>query len=145
MRNLLDTIFDNLIAIIIVVSVVIRIFVGIKNSTASRRRSAAVVPQVGADDEGDVWSRLKPDNDDDEERGRPEPYHAPAAAIAQPFEPVITTRPLEAVVEKPNAERPDRGPLDRLNRLPPLRRAVVLAEILGPPRGLSNFPASGHN
>jgi hypothetical protein len=153
MRNLLDLIFANLIPIIIVVSVVIRIFVGIKNS--ARGQSATLVPKTSADDDGDVWSRLKPDDDDDE-RGKPEPYRLPVGnsqplltPVPPPEKPVfsaatVLAQPLESAAERPGIERlgmerpgiPGPGPLDRLDKLSPLRRAVVLAEILGPPKGL---------
>jgi hypothetical protein len=180
MKNLLNFIFDNLIPIIIVVSVVIRIFAGIKKS-ASREKAAPPVPVVRQDDEEvDVWSRLRPDPDDEEEEEYPAslpstagpavpapfqtirpllmpapslggPPPAPPAnpdpGIARPFAPVTTG--IEPIAAAPdNAEpgltaRPPgqaasrRGPLDRLNSLPPLRRAVVLAEILGAPKGLN--------
>ncbi|MDR0730894.1 MAG: hypothetical protein LBF63_04440 [Treponema sp.] len=141
MRNLLDFIFENLIPIIIVTSVIIRIFVGIKNS--ARRQSAAPVPKTNADDGMDVWSRLKPDDDDDGGRAKPEPYRAPAE-YSRPLltpDPLHEAPPPAAVTRPPAVERespaaPGPGPLDRLDKLPPLRRAVILAEILGPPKGL---------
>jgi hypothetical protein len=152
MSDLLGLILSNLIPIIIVVSVAIRIVTGIKKSAASRERGnpAAVSVSRRDNDDGDnVWSRLKPDDDGEEERG---PYQASAEQsrplLKPPRKPVISAapvpvfaQPLEPAAEKPGPAVPAPGPLDHLNKFSPLRRAVILAEILGPPRGLSNFPA----
>jgi hypothetical protein len=178
MRYLLDFIFANLIPIIIVVSVVIRIFAGIKKS-AARTQAEPPVPDSRQDEEViDVWSRLRPDNEEEDEDGKdeapstgpadpyairpllmpapplgfPAPPVSPAPAIARPFVPVTmkSAAPVVAELDKPqrtddpyrtDEESPQTaaagpGPLDRLNSLPSLRRAVVLAEILGPPKGL---------
>jgi hypothetical protein len=160
MRNLLDLIFSNLIPIIIVVSVAIRIIAGVKN--AARRRGA--VPGRGGNNEddrddgedvADVWSRLKPDDDDEGERRVPSPagLSRPLPAQAPPprppaisvtpaiVQPLIAEEPGEPDTDrlaagKPDAKNPAPGPLDRLNKLPPLRRAVIFAEILGSPKAL---------
>jgi hypothetical protein len=183
MRDLINFLFSNLIPIIIVTSVVIRILKALRNSPASRRGRVPPVPEPGdREDEGesDVWSRLKPDEDEEEERGASPPgpvvygpgpggnYGPRGAAGASGGSPGYFTRPLlmpapspgeappppsppdpDPIIARPFAPvngaaepdagpaRPGRHPLDRLNRLSPLRRAVILAEILGPPRSLS--------
>jgi hypothetical protein len=75
----------------------------------------------------------------------PAPPVNPNPAIARPFAPVATG----PITVEPGSTEPDSrarspgqtasrpGPLDRLNSLSPLRRAVVLAEILGAPKGLN--------
>jgi hypothetical protein len=174
MRNLLNLIFENIIPIIIVVSVITRVLAGMKKSSASRRRAVPPVPDIrqereDEDEEADVWSRLRPDPDDGEDEeaaglpvrppvpairpllmpapsfgGPPLPSPPPAnpdPVIARPFAPVTLMTELEG--PKPDAKaRPPQaasgpGPLDRLNSHPPLRRAVILAEILGAPKGLN--------
>jgi hypothetical protein len=173
MRYLLNFIFDNLIPIIIVVSVAVRIITGMKN-TAARGRGGAppvstpAVPRGRPDDaERDVWSRLSSDDDEDEEdehaaageaaplppheirpllmpasvlSGPPPPLINPGPVIARPFDPVASS--IKPVAAEPDREgvplqtAPGSRLLDRLNSLSPLRRAVVLTEILGPPKGL---------
>ncbi len=74
----------------------------------------------------------------------PEPQATPGARPAKP----VSARPARvAEVEPragdvPGAERPVHEPLARLERFRPLKRAVVLAEILGLPKTLSDDPAS---
>ncbi|MDR1443828.1 MAG: hypothetical protein LBI94_03005 [Treponema sp.] len=158
MRSLLNLIFENLIPIIIVVSVVIRIIAGVKKSAASRSEAAPAVPDNRStdspQDEEDVWSRLMPDDEEDEappqevrpllmpapSLGSPAFPASPGPSFAQPFAPVtIAIEPAvpdRAEAAEPDGETPQSGPLDRLNGLPLLRRAIVLAEILGPPKGL---------
>jgi hypothetical protein len=68
----------------------------------------------------------------------------PNPVIARPFEPALAGPPPAGdppARESRIAGQAAPGPLGRVEGLSPLRRAVVLAEILGPPRGLSNFPA----
>jgi hypothetical protein len=66
----------------------------------------------------------------------PPPPVSPVPGIGQPFDPVaVTAEPGEDYQSARRAA--GQGPLDRLNSLPPLRRAVVMAEILGPPKGLA--------
>jgi hypothetical protein len=75
--------------------------------------------------------------------GQPPPAIDPNPVIDQPFEPVLAGPPPAAPPARESrlTGRAAGGPLGRVEALSPLRRAVVLAEILGPPRGLSNFPA----
>jgi hypothetical protein len=63
-------------------------------------------------------------------RLRPEPETRPAAPVPHPAKP--TVRLPEAKL--PRGERC--GFPASLNRLSPMRQAVILAEILGPPKGL---------
>jgi hypothetical protein len=71
----------------------------------------------------------------------------PAPGFTSDITPGVTPAtagPLDqrpGAVEGPAAKVPG-GALGRLERLSPLRRAVVLAEILGAPKGLSNSPAN---
>jgi hypothetical protein len=55
------------------------------------------------------------------------------------FEPA--SRSLEPEIKREGAGKNSAAAFfQRVENLSPLRRAVILAEILGPPRGLSNFP-----
>jgi hypothetical protein len=81
----------------------------------------------------------------------PSSLFSPAAPLTPPlFTPETPPFELETVIEpeieakrEGPGERPSAAFFRRLEKLPPLRRAVILAEILGPPRGLSNSPAAG--
>jgi hypothetical protein len=70
----------------------------------------------------------------------PPPPVNPDPGIARPFDPVAVG--IEPIAAEPKrglpraAPGPGPSPLDRLNSLSPLRRAVVLAEILGKPKGM---------
>jgi hypothetical protein len=68
------------------------------------------------------------------------PLFTPEAVL---FKPETAGEPEIRTKRKSPGERSAAAFFSRLEKLPPLRRAVILAEILGPPRGLSNFPASG--
>jgi hypothetical protein len=61
------------------------------------------------------------------------PSLAPELSLSGPAAP-----PVEAETRRPAPGAPFPR---RIENLSPLRRAVILAEILKPPRGLSNFPA----
>jgi hypothetical protein len=116
----------------------------------------------------EVWDRLQPD---EESRPSPGPVKGPGGGPVHPpvqnTRPLLMpapgrpgpSRPVPAPLGPPplNPVPAPRGPAPRppepeapakkapvfrrLENLSPLRRAVILAEILGPPRGLSNFPA----
>jgi hypothetical protein len=150
MRSLIDLLFSNLIPIIIAVSVVIRIVMGIKK--AGDRKRETPEPQVyKRDDEeetADVWSRLRPDDDDEED----EQYQAPIdpAAFSRPLltQSYELAAPLEAPPEalaaSPAPEEippgvghsPTAAFFLRIGRLSPLRQAVIMAEVLGSPKGM---------
>ncbi|MDR0400508.1 MAG: hypothetical protein LBH51_06140 [Treponema sp.] len=166
MRSLLNFILANLVPLIVVVAVILRIINSMKAVTGKKAAPAALGDQEeGGED--DAWSRLRPDEDEGDAAGyaAPRPAARPAApspdpairpllmpaslldgppspppasldpVIAPPFDPVSTAPAAEG---RPPAGAPGPGPLDRLNRLSPLRRAVVLAEILGKPRGMED-------
>ncbi|HJX41207.1 MAG TPA: hypothetical protein VJ345_07065 [Anaerolineales bacterium] len=75
----------------------------------------------------------------EEEEPEEEPVTAAAAA------PIPAPPPVQAprVLSHPPVPLAAPGRLQRLRRLPPWQRAVVWAEILGPPRGLQEGPPSG--
>jgi hypothetical protein len=67
----------------------------------------------------------------------PAPSLAPELSLSGPAAP-----PVEAEARRPApGGKPAAAFPRRIENLSPLRRAVILAEILGAPRGLSNFPA----
>jgi hypothetical protein len=87
-----------------------------------------------------------PGSPDDGEDYAP-PRLSPAGARRKPEAPAV--KPLAASAEAPPPESrpakagvsaapppPDRGFPHNLERLPPLKRALVLSEILGPPKAL---------
>ena len=72
----------------------------------------------------------------EEEEPEKEPVTA-AAAAPIPSRPAVTLPPEPPPLVQPRAPAPAApGGLQRLRRLTPWQRAVVWAEILGPPRGL---------
>jgi hypothetical protein len=77
----------------------------------------------------------------------PSKPEAPFTPAAPSLTPELSLSGPEGPLSEPGTETqhpaPGRGAgfPRRIENLSPLRRAVILAEILGPPRGLSNFPA----
>jgi hypothetical protein len=73
MRSLISLLLSNLIPIVIAVSIFIRIYTGIKKAVASSKKGEQPQPVVNnqRDDDGeeepDVWERLRPDDEDEEE------------------------------------------------------------------------------
>jgi hypothetical protein len=150
--DLLGFLFANLVPIVIVVSVIIRIYVSIKN--AARKKAAPVPkPKQTEPEEPDAW-RLEPDDDDDGivpaiyTKPAPPPEAVPAfplsvdpvtdpepAAPSLPFQEAAAPGAAFAAVSHTGAAAPA-GFFGRINALSPMRQAVVLAEILGPPKGM---------
>jgi hypothetical protein len=163
MNYLINFLFANLIPIIIVASVVLRIYKGMKSAADSRRGKAAP-----------ALLREAEDQDEDETAGdrgddiQPRFYLAESAPPRQtvqppspPLVPFPGLRPLESsasgLIPKEAASRPgglSAGPLAALRQVPaspteavppaffhrisslrPMQQALVLSEILGPPRG----------
>jgi hypothetical protein len=157
MDYLVNFLFSNLIPIIIVVSVVLRIYKGMKSAADSRRGKTAPTLIQEAEEQ-----------DEDETAGeniQPRFYlaeSAPPRQIVQPPSPSLVPlsglRPPESaasgLISKEAASRPGVLPAEplpalrqvpaspaasaffrRISALRPMQQALVLSEILGPPRG----------
>jgi hypothetical protein len=153
-----DFLFENVFVLIPVA-----IFIGLRVVEARRKREAeeerqrrireAVYEQD--DDEEEYGGSYEKDEDDNKENTPPFPSAAPkpAASFAGAFTvpaftgtagPMSTEEPIPApagaagkqdVSRRPGKAAPGFG--ERLDYLPPLKRAMVMAEILKPPKGFS--------
>lgn len=112
-----------------------------KNEDRSRMTEALVSlsresPAPSREDVFDAHSLL-PDEDEPPPRPRmpkPPAPRLPREEPAPPFQAApLAVSPLEA------APAPGPRGLGRLDRLPPLKRAVAFSELLGPPRSLSDL------
>jgi hypothetical protein len=159
MSSPIDLLFSNLIPIIIVVSVVIRIFLGIKKAGDRRKEqeqepAGPVYKQDDEEEVADVWSRLRPDEDEEpdvpqtaipqETFSRPlltqvyeQAASPPEVSLGGP-EPLIAQAQTPGEMPPASAENssPAAAFFRRINALSPMRQAVILAEILGPPKGV---------
>jgi hypothetical protein len=160
-KSLIDFLFSNLIPFIIVASVIVRIFMGIKKTADRRKESQSdhekEIPKKKERPEEipDAW-RLEPDDDDDDD-DEPRPVRQPArqAAVPQVFSQPLSAPAVfdgQGFAALPSGPEPSRQPLlsrearqgssaaarffRRIDALPPMRQAVILAEILGPPKGM---------
>jgi hypothetical protein len=154
MNNLINFLFANLIPIVVVVSIVLRIYAGMKNNAGARRnRTAPVQEQDEEDETAGEGSRLG------EEGSQPRFYlaesapprqsvsHAPASSLV----PLPEISPLDSAPPagfvpaegRPGLRQAAIAPVEpvpglfhRIAALRPMQQALVLSEILGPPKGL---------
>ena len=103
-------------------------------------RPGSLVAHVDDDEEDDPQTLVIPGRRVLSDR-TPRPSAVPALrsssspTIRRP-PPVVTSRRPPPVVTTRRESAPGDAPLDRLDRYPPLARAIILSEILGPPPGL---------
>jgi hypothetical protein len=174
MEYLIQFLLSNIIPIIIVVSIVLRIYGGMKNAANSRRRKAAQaqsparLQEQKAPDEDETAPEEDWESDDDDIR--PRFYTAESAPPRQtlppppPLVPLPEIKPLDSAASRPIFEAAAPDPLDtfqaaarpalrqlaaspaesassaflcRISALRPMQQALVMSEILGPPRGLN--------
>ncbi|MDR0450398.1 MAG: hypothetical protein LBH26_03940 [Treponema sp.] len=152
MDYLISFLLSNLIPIVIVVSIVLRIYKGMKNAADSRRGKTAAMP---------VQSMAEQDEDEDETAGEgyleddirhrfylaesapPRQKAPPAPSLAplpelKPLDNALPAEPLpvpQQVPASPAAPAPVPAFFHRIAALRPMQQALVLSEILGPPKG----------
>jgi hypothetical protein len=169
MDYLINFLLSNLIPVIIVVSVVLRIYAGMKSAAGSRRRKAVPTLVQEAEEQGeDETAREEDRNGGDDVQPR---FYlaesAPPRQIVHPPSPSLVPLPnfrsLEDSVPSglsPKTEAPHSGAraarpafrqapaspaaatpapvfFRRIGALRPMQQALVLSEILGPPRGMN--------
>jgi hypothetical protein len=153
MNNLINFLFANLIPIIVVVSIVLRIYTGMKNNAGARRnRTAPVQEQDDEDETAGEGSRLG------EEGSQPRFYLAESAPPRQSVSPAPSLVPLPEIGSLDSAppagfvpegrpglrqaaiapEEPLPDLFHRIAALRPMQQALVLSEILGPPKALQS-------
>jgi hypothetical protein len=150
MNALINFLFANLIPIIIVVSVILRIYSGMKNAAGSRRRK--MTPQVQGREAPE--DETTPATDREGEDIQPKFYLAESDPPRQIVPPPASLVPLPEInsldsassgsIFKPAAPDPagslqvEVSPafLRRIGALRPMQQALVLSEILGSPRGI---------
>jgi hypothetical protein len=144
MRSLISLLLSNLIPIVIVVSVFIRIYAGIKNA-AKKRQAPQAISNVQEEEDLDVWKRLEPDDEEETLPVQPEvftrPLLMPAAPEGASPEVPVSTAPLAPLEPAPSYEMPQdnfraAAFFRNVNRLPHLQQAVIFTEILGTPKGM---------
>jgi hypothetical protein len=154
MGALISVLFSFLVPVVIVVSIVVRVYGAIKGAKDSRKNplqaSGPVIrPPVKplAADADDDWKPPELDEDDDvpapvtrkppapkvaaNTRGRPSiPAIKPGAIAASVYD-------LPQVLREPERETPAVPEFfRRLEAKPLMQQAVILAEVLGPPKGM---------
>jgi hypothetical protein len=159
MSYLINFLFSNLIPIIIVVSVVLRIYGGLKNAAASRRKAASRPVR-----EAEEWDEDETAGEDDiQPRFSAAEEEPPRQAVHQPSPSLVSLprlNPLdsassglipEAAAIRTAGALPAASPqvpaspaavpipvfFRRISALRPMQQALVLSEILGPPRGMN--------
>jgi hypothetical protein len=163
MSYLINFLFSNLIPIIIVVSVVLRIYGGLKSAADSRRKAASRPVReaeewdedetAGEEEEADIQPRFYPAESAPPRQTAPQPSpslvplpetETLAGHFAAP-KPVLY--PGGAVPAEPRqlaagtaGDAPAALFFRRVGALHPMQQALVLSEILGPPPGL--YPRS---
>jgi hypothetical protein len=143
----MEFLFANLIPIVVVVSIVIRIYTGMKKAAAAGNQSGAPVfrEQEEPDEEDDTGEALVPPPQKDfsrplltstafEGQTFPPPEN-PHLLIASPLSDSTMREGLPREAERNNFAAPDF--FSRIGGLPPMKQAVILSEILGPPKGMS--------
>lgn len=112
--------------------------------TRSSWEARDVTPDRVAAQRGELRERERVPATRPGHRVEPEPAVVPRSqpAVPVPLSPAKSPEGLPRAGDVPGAERPTHEPLARLERFDPLKRAVVLAEILGLPKTLSDDPAS---
>jgi hypothetical protein len=137
---LVNFLFANLIPIIVVVSIVLRIYSGMKSAAGSRRRKAVPTPvqEEGEDREPKFYLA---------EPAPPRPVPRQTAPPPSSLVP-LPSPPAGAVSAVPRPGQPGAGTartapavfFRRIGVLHPMQQALVLSEILGPPRALRRDP-----
>jgi hypothetical protein len=136
MGFLISALLSFLIPIVIVVSIVVRVSGVIKNLRDSQKNPLrAAGPSIqtkteGLDDEDD-WKPPELDDDDDV------PVTAPVYRTPAPYAAGGSAYDLTPVPREPEAA-PAAAPefFRRLEARPIMQQAVILAEVLGPPKGM---------
>jgi len=141
MDALISTLLSFLVPVVIVVSIVVRVYRTIKGMKDSRKNPLqATGPSIrpSKTDDEDDWKPPQLDDDDDVPaavtapvpRKQPAPLHnAPAASSAYDLPPVPREPEQAASAAPPEFFR-------RLEAKPLMQQAVILAEVLGPPKGM---------
>ncbi|MDR3193376.1 MAG: hypothetical protein LBT87_09960 [Treponema sp.] len=157
MNYLINFLFSNLIPIIIVVSVVLRIYGGIKNAAASRRGTAPSMPVQEAEerDEDETGNAERDRGDDIPPRFYLAESKPPRQAAPPPLPSLVSLPGLGSLDSVPPGLTPRLGsqtagglPAEprqvpapaffrRIKALRPMQQALVLSEILGSPRGMN--------
>jgi hypothetical protein len=154
MDYLVNFLFSNLIPIIIVVSVVLRIYKGMKSAADSRRGKTAPIPVQEAEEQDGDGTEEEWGRDDTQPRFYLAESAPPRQTVQPPsLVPLPGLRPLEDPVtaaphpggtaaqpisrQAPVSPAAEAAPafFRRIRALRPMQQALVLSEILGPPRG----------
>jgi hypothetical protein len=145
METLIALLFSNLIPIIIVVSIIVRIYLSMKNAANSRKKVQAPAPVQEEDDDEVTW--MTPEQELYREEASPSEPAVSSLAPAINTIPggdfsaeILKAWPGETRAPLPSRESqktPGKPPVfRRIDALPPLQQAIVLAEILGTPKGM---------
>jgi hypothetical protein len=153
MDVLINTLLSFLVPIVIVVTVVTRIYRTIKSAkdsqkTPLRATGLSIRPPEPADDEDDWKPPELDENDDAPAATAPVPAsRKPPASVNTPIRPsvpaalpnaaAVSAYDLPPVSREPEQVRPAVPDFfRRLETRPIMQQAVILAEVLGPPKGM---------
>jgi hypothetical protein len=153
MDALVNTLLSFIVPVVIVVSVVVRVYGAIKGAKnprknpqgsggtaaayGSQRSGPAIRPPVKPLDNDDDWKPPELDEDDDVPVVKTPVPRKPVSVHASRAAPAASAYDLPPVPREPERETPAVPEFFwRLEARPLMQQAVILAEILGPPKGM---------
>jgi hypothetical protein len=150
MKDLLITLLVSVGPIVIMIPVIIKLVLGTRKNAAAREEAQPVLAPVQNEEPG-AWS-LVPDDDEGEVPVKPTPIPAPAVFSKSQFATLPSSEPAFPASSDPAPPEPPlfrevpsartksppaAGLFGHIGHLSPIRQAVILAEILGPPKGMA--------
>jgi hypothetical protein len=141
MDGIISALLSFLIPIVIVVSIVVRVYGAIKGARDSRKNPLqATGPSIRPPehDDEDEWKPPQLDDDDDVPGAVTAPVTRKPAISVHNAPSASSVYDLPPVAREPEQTAPAAPPefFHRLEAKPIMQQAVILAEVLGPPKGM---------